>query len=71
MTIINATFAIGDTYRGTVNGDLFTVTAFGTRKVIGTRCKPCTDTITFKHLKTGKKYTQDLRCAQTLLLTKC
>lgn len=71
MTIINKTFAIGDTYRSTVNGDLFTVVAFGTRKVIGTRCKPCTDTITFMHLKTGKKYTEDLGYAQRLLLAKC
>ena len=35
MTIINKTFAIGDTYRGT-RGDLFTVTATGTRKINGT-----------------------------------
>lgn len=71
MTIINKSFAIGDTYRNNVSGDLFTVTATGTRKVIGTRCKPYTDTITFKHLKTGKRYTEDLGYAQRLLLTKC
>lgn len=71
MTIINKTFAIGDTYRSTVNGDLFTVVGFGTRKVIGTRCKPYTGTITFKHLKTGKESTLDLGHAQTLLFAKC
>lgn len=35
MTIINKTFAIGDTYRGT-RGELYTVTAIGTRKITGT-----------------------------------
>ena len=47
MKIINKTFSIGDTYRGT-RGDLFTVTATGTRKISGTR-RTSTATVTLTH----------------------
>ena len=47
MAIINKTFAIGDTYRGT-RGDLFTVTATGTRKINGTH-RTSTATVTLTH----------------------
>ena len=68
MTIINKTFAIGDTYRGT-RGDLFTVTATGTRKINGTRrTRTATVTLTYE---SGKAYELDLSHAQRLLLTKC
>lgn len=69
MTIINKSFAIGDTYRNNVSGDFFTVTATGTRKVIGTRCTS-TATVTLTH-EGGKAYELDLPYAQRLLLTKC
>lgn len=68
MAIINKTFAIGDTYRGT-RGDLFTVTATGTRKINGTR-RTSTATVTLTH-ESGKAYELDLSHAQRLLLTKC
>ena len=68
MTIINKTFAIGDTYRGT-RGDLFTVTATGTRKINGTR-RTSTATVTLTH-ESGKAYELDLSHAQCLLLAKC
>lgn len=68
MTIINKTFAIGDTYRGT-RGDLFTVTATRTRKISGTR-RTSTATVTLTH-ESGKAYELDLSHAQRLLLTKC
>ena len=72
MKIINKTFAIGDTYRGT-RGDLFTVTATGTRtltrKISGTR-RTSTATVTLTH-ESGKAYELDLSHAQRLLLTKC
>lgn len=72
MTIINKTFAIGDTYRGT-RGDLFTVTATGTRtrtrKISGTR-RTSTATVTLTH-ESGKSYELDLSHAQRLLLAKC
>lgn len=68
MTIINKTFAIGDTYRGT-RGDLFTVTATGTRKINGTH-RTSTATVTLTH-ESGKAYELDLSHAQRLLLTKC
>lgn len=55
MTIINKTFAIGDTYRGT-RGDLFTVTATGTRKINGTH-RTSTATVTLTH-EGGKAYEQ-------------
>ena len=69
MTIINKTFALGDTYRGTVNGELFTVTATSTRKINGTR-RTSTATVTLTH-EGGKAYEFDLSHAQRLLLTKC
>lgn len=68
MAIINKTFAIGDTYRGT-RGDLFTVTATGTRKINGTR-RTSAATVTLTH-EGGKAYELDLSHAQRLLLTKC
>ena len=68
MTIINKTFAIGDTYRGT-RGDLFTVTATGTRKINGTR-RTSTATVTLTH-EGVKAYELDLSHAQRLLLAKC
>lgn len=72
MKIINKTFSIGDTYRGT-RGDLFTVTATGTRtrtrKISGTR-RTSTATVTLTH-ESGKAYELDLSHAQRLLLTKC
>lgn len=68
MTIINKTFAIGDTYRGT-RGDLFTVTATGTRKINGTH-RTSTETVTLTH-EGGKAYELDLSHAQRLLLAKC
>lgn len=68
MTIINKTFAIGDTYRGT-RGDLFTVTATGTRKINGTR-RTSTETVTLTR-EGGKAYELDLSHAQRLLLAKC
>lgn len=71
MKIINKTFSIGDTYRGT-RGDLFTVTATGTRtrtrKISGTR-RTSTATVTLTH-ESGKAYELDLSHAQRLLLTK-
>lgn len=67
MTIINKTFAIGDTYRDT-RGDLFTVTATGTRKINGTH-RTSTATVTLTH-EGGKAYELDLSHAQRLLLTK-
>lgn len=68
MTIINKTFAIGDTYRGT-RGDLFTVTATGTRKINGTQ-RTSAAAVTLTH-EGGKAYEIDLSHAQRLLLTKC
>ncbi len=68
MTIINKTFSIGDTYRGT-RGELYTVTATGTRKIIGTH-RTITATVTLTH-EGGKAYELDLSRAQRLLLTKC
>lgn len=65
MKIINKSFAIGETYRSNVNGDLFEVSA------ISTSHKPYSGMITFKHLKTGKTYECGLSYARRLLLTKC
>lgn len=68
MTIINKTFAIGDTYRG-ARGERYTVTATGTRKINGTQ-RTSTATVTLTH-EGGKAYELDLSHAQHLLLTKC
>ena len=68
MTIINKTFAIGDTYRDT-RGERYTVTATGTREINGTQ-RTSTATVTLTH-ESGKAYEFDLSHAQRLLLTKC